>query len=162
MSRTLVDDLVSGIVGIFEEKELAPGQDRNKYIIWYKSAKMFGWWQGRQKIPAAIPIEGMVEVPGTQCADGNARIIIFSYGNDTVHPPLIPYLIEHRIGDTIRAMDQLSSTVEQKDEALSAQERAFARNKEETVEKFAEAADKLNTRKRDRREGFISRGLGED
>ena len=133
----IVDDLVSGIVGTFVRKEPAPGKE-NRVVIYYKKPSITQFFEKVQKIPANIPIDGIVEVPGVKCEDGIGRIIIFSYGDDLTHPPIIKDLIDVRIGDTIQALEKAKKELSLKSNVLEAKERTISRNLDEEVKKRME------------------------
>jgi len=135
----LVDDLVSGINGVFVRKEPAPNAE-GRVVIYYKKPTMGQFFEKPQKIPANVPINGIIEVPGVKCADGFGRIIIFSYGDDLMHPPLITNLIKESVGDLIKALEKANKQLSLKSSSLEAKERVIDRHVDEIVEKRLKSA----------------------
>ena len=134
MSIVLLDDLCQGIFGIFSHKEMAPGKD-NRYNIFYREAKAFGFWSKPKKLPGAIPPQGILDVPASKCDDGIARMIIFSYGADDANPPIIATLLRERVGDIIEKMDLMASQMQERESTLQADKRIFTRSKEEEIKR---------------------------
>ena len=134
----LVDDLVSGINGVFVKKEPAPAQE-GRVIIYYKKPNINQFFEKPQKIPANVPIEGIIEIPGVKCTDGFGRIIIFSYGDDLMHPPLIMSLIKNKVGDLIKALEKANKDLSMKSNTLEAKERLLQRGLDEEVDKRLKA-----------------------
>lgn len=158
--RVLVEDLVSGIVGMFHDKYEAPGKER-RYIIEYKPPSMLGVVSKTKKLPSTVPPEGIVEIPGTKCVDGYPRLIVFSYGNDDLYPPLIPNLVKENVSEAIQQLDKLSVQAETKSEALEARQRVMDRNREKIVKDAMKLGKE--TQKRGRRDrGFISMDIGDE
>ena len=143
----LVDDLVSGINGVFVKKEPAPNAE-GRVIIYYKKPTISQFFEKPQKIPANVPVSGIIEVPGVKCADGFGRIIIFSYGDDLMHPPLITNLIKENVGDLIKSLEKANKQLSLKSSALEAKERVMDRHVDEIVEKRLKASknNQLNNR----------------
>jgi len=154
----IVEDLCVGIIGMFHSKKEAPGKLR-RYIIEYKPATMGGFASKPKRIPSTVPPEGIIEIPGTQCADGFPRLIIFSYGNDDLYPPLIPTLAQAKIGDTITKLDELAIKSESKMASLNAQQRMHDRDKGKAVKESVDLAKSVSGDKKRRKPGFISMDL---
>lgn len=159
--RVVVNDIVSGIIGMFYSKEEAPGRER-RYVIKYKPPTMLGVMGKPQALPSTVPPEGMIEIPGTQCADGYPRLIVFSYGRDDLYPPLVPSLAQKRIGDTIKKLDELSVSTETKQEALEARERILDRSREKIVKDSVKLGQEISQSAKKRSGGFISMDVDED
>lgn len=158
--RMIVDDLVSGITGMFVQKTEASGRER-RYVIEYKPATTLGFASKVEKIPSTVPPEGIIEVAGSKCADGRPRMYIISYGRDDLHPPLVPILASQQMGDTIKKLDELSVATETKQESLRAQQRIIDSNRESIVKETMKLQKEVGGQRRPER-GFLGMNLGEE
>lgn len=136
----IVEDIVSGIIGMFVRTEIA--QEFRLYVF-YKEANAFGFWGKEKRIQAAIPKDGMIEVPGTACMDGRARLFIFSYGDEKYHP-VIPMMMNRKIDDAIIRAESMSITAETKSAALQTEKTVFERSKDELVKKAIDQSNQMN------------------
>jgi len=156
MPVTIVEDLVSGIIGCYSHREPAPGRE-GRYNIYYRDSNAMGWMSKPKKLPYAIPLSGMLEIPQTRSSDSRSRIIVFSYGDDEANPPLIMSLIKERVGDLIRNIEIMQSQMTTKQESLSAEKRIFDRSKQEEFEKIQELAKTQQQQQmRPRQPGFLN------
>ena len=156
--ETIVEDLVSGIIGIFDRKEPAPNKEF-RLLIYYKPPTPFGFLSKSRRLPSSIPKDGLIEIPASMCDDGHSRMVIFSYGDDTIHPPVISGAIKQKVGDIIKNMELMRLEMEQKSESLITEKRLFERNKDEEIKKAVERKELPNKTKRSR--GLFP-NIGED
>lgn len=154
MKDQLVEDLCNGILGVFHHKEPSPGQEF-RFVIFYKPAGFMGLFSKPKKLPAAVPPDGILEVAGSKCSDGYPRMIIWSYGNDDIYPPLIPSLLKSKHGEIIKKMEDMSLNIEERREAMESEKRVFDRSKEAEIEKVGKMAKGLSQRDKPKRGGFL-------
>lgn len=134
--KIIVDDLVRGVIGSFVKKEQAPGYE-DRVVIYYHSPSVFAKFGKPKKIEANIPKQGILEVPGTQTSDGIGRIIIFSYGDDAVSPPLIMSLLQDSVGDLIKLVEKMRKEYSIKMTSVDTKDRILKRSESEEVQRHA-------------------------
>ncbi|RKZ06891.1 hypothetical protein DRQ25_12895 [Candidatus Fermentibacteria bacterium] len=152
-----VIDLVSGIDGSYVRKEPAPGQD-GRYIIYYRPPTWGGAIGKPRKIPGNVPLNGFIEVDRIRCADGFGRIVIFSYGDDIAHPPIILNAIKEKVGELIASQEKMRKEYKIKMSAVDAKDRLLKRSEEELLKKRLSA---LKEHKPNEPTGFGSFARGE-
>lgn len=136
-------DEVSGITGIFDRKEPAPGKEF-RYIIYYREPKFLSFF-GRtmKKLPGTVPADGIVTLSEIECVDGFSKVVIKSYGDDTVHPNLVQGKWEVKVGEIISKNEDLAREGERITQSVRSEQRMIDRNRGEEVKKMAEIVKDL-------------------